>query len=70
MEEKERPSFLEKACRDDAELRGEVESLLEVHGQADGFLGKSAMQEVANELRDEPVLLLGPKLGPYQIQGV
>ena len=43
-EAKERASFPEGACGGDTALRSEVESLPNMHAQADGFLGKSVMQ--------------------------
>jgi serine/threonine protein kinase/Tol biopolymer transport system component len=70
IEEKERPSFLEEACGADAALRGEVQSLLNMHAQVDGFLDKPAVEEVVKGLKDEPPSLLGRQLGPYQILGV
>ena len=70
VEEKERPSFLEEACGRDTELRAEVESLLSIQAQMDGFLGKPAMEEVAKSMKDDPPSLLGRPLGPYQILGV
>jgi eukaryotic-like serine/threonine-protein kinase len=70
VEEKERSLFLEAACKEDAELRSEVQSLLAMHEQADSFLGKPAVEEVVKGLKDEPPSLLGRQLGPYQILGV
>ena len=70
IEEKERPSFLQEACKEDAELRSEVQSLLAMHEQADSFLGKPAVEEVARHLKQEPPSLAGRQLGPYQVLGV
>src|SRR5262249_8944293 len=70
LEERERAPFLDQACHEDPELRSEVQSLLDMHGQAEGFLGKSAMQEIARELKDESPSLVGVQLGPYQVLGV
>src|SRR4030095_16311918 len=67
IEEKKRGFFLDDACREDSELRREVESLLETHAQAGGFLEKPAVDEVVKALKEEPPSLLGLKLGPYQI---
>jgi len=67
--EKERASFIEKGSDGDADLRREVESLLNMHAQAEGFLGRPAMQEVANALKDDPPSLVGRHLGPYHILG-
>jgi len=55
VEDKGRASFLEDACKEDAELRSEVESLLKMNAQVGGFLGTPAMEEVARELKDEPL---------------
>ena len=44
VEEKERTSFLERACGDDTALRSEVESLLAMQQHVNGFLGKPAME--------------------------
>src|SRR5439155_27344761 len=70
VEDKGRTSFLEEACKEDAELRSEVESLLKTHDKVGGFLGTPAMEEVAREMKDEPVSLLVRRLGPYEIQRV
>jgi serine/threonine protein kinase len=67
VEEKERPSFLDEACRQDPDLRSEVESLLNMHEQVDGFLGKPAVEEVAKGMKDDPPSLVGRRLGPYQV---
>ena len=40
--EGERPAFLASACRDDADLQVEVQSLLASHVQAEGFLSEPA----------------------------
>jgi Tol biopolymer transport system component len=70
LKEQERTSFLDQKCHEDTELRSEVESLLNMHAQVDGFLGKPAMEEVAKDIRDDPPSLVGRQLGPYQILGV
>ena len=64
----QRRAFLEEACAGDEELRREVESLLEVQSQADGFLEKPALEAVARELsQKEPPSLTGRQIGHYQI---
>jgi serine/threonine protein kinase len=68
LAETERPSFLDQACGEDAELRREVESLLGYDQRARQFMDRSALQITAEKLAAEPVSLLGRKLGPYQIQ--
>ena len=67
IEEKRRASFLDEACREDSELRREVDSLLAMQAQANGFLEKPAVEEVVKAIKEEPPSLLGRKLGPYQI---
>ncbi len=58
-----RPALLAAACEDDAELRREVESLLDLETAADGFLA-------------DPVPLAGQglppgtRIGPYRIAGL
>src|SRR5262245_44941687 len=68
VEEKNRASFLEEACGDDADLRQEVESLLAYDRQAKQFINQPALQATAVKLSNEPPSLIGRKLGPYQIQ--
>jgi serine/threonine protein kinase len=70
VEEKERPSFLEKACEGDQELRREVDSLLAYDQEAQQLLDRPAIQMAAEKLAGEPPSLIGRKLGPYQIQVV
>jgi eukaryotic-like serine/threonine-protein kinase len=67
VEEKERTSFLTEACGADGQLRDEVESLLAMHAQVDGFLEKPAVEEIVKSLKEERPSLLGRKLGHYQI---
>ncbi len=68
LEASQRTAFLDQACAGDEELRSEVESLLCVHGQADGFLSKPALDEVARDMAcDEPPSLIGRQIGHYQI---
>jgi Tol biopolymer transport system component len=61
-----RDAFLERACRDDAELRREVESLFEHSGDPTVSLAYDAEW-------DQPgggaILPLGTRLGPYEIVG-
>jgi hypothetical protein len=54
VEEKNRASFLEEACGDDAELRQEVESLLAYDRQAERFINQPALQATAEKLASEP----------------
>src|SRR6185369_8290791 len=56
----EREAYLTRVCEDDAELRAEVNSLLEAQEAAGDFLEKPLFQEPA-----DPVL--GARLGAYQV---
>src|SRR5262245_49882153 len=70
MELEERAAFLDGACGDDAELRREVESLLQARQQADGFIdGKVAgVADLINEIaaHQQTTSLVGHSLGHYQ----
>jgi non-specific serine/threonine protein kinase/serine/threonine-protein kinase len=57
-----REAFLATACRDDDDLRREVQSLLEAHGQSGGFLSQpAAPSSDAHELE-------GLHIGLYRLQ--
>ena len=69
----EREAFLGRACRGDADLRWEVESLLKLQPEADGLLDHSAWEAAAEALgrgagapqaRMEP----GQRLGPFEVE--
>ena len=65
----ERNAFLDEACRSDAILRSEVESLI-AHDQAGSFMDDSAFEDAARLLRQKRIgSLLGYALGPYKILG-
>jgi non-specific serine/threonine protein kinase/serine/threonine-protein kinase len=60
-----RGAFLDEACGGDAALRQEIESLLDAHGEAAGFLSRPAELEID---ADEPAGRPAPeRIGPYQI---
>ena len=71
----ERERFLRRACGDDRELRGEVESLLLAHAAAGSFAQRPAIEALppsaAVTLRDgewaEHRLQPGDRLGHYEI---
>jgi eukaryotic-like serine/threonine-protein kinase len=63
-----RSAFLDEACARDAELRGEVESLLEAHQEAGGFLSQPASLE--NNSAEPAALSEGRRLGTYRVLGV
>jgi serine/threonine protein kinase/Tfp pilus assembly protein PilF len=67
----ERAAFLDEACRGDEGLRGEVESLLTSHDQAENFIELPAF-EVAPELvtRDRTGALVGKVIGHYRIESL
>jgi eukaryotic-like serine/threonine-protein kinase len=59
----ERTRFLESACSDDSDLRGEVESLLASHDRAGSFLESPILEAETGAA----VLANGTRLGPYEI---
>jgi len=68
LEPERRAAFLDEACRGDAALRLEVESLLSAHGKAEGFTEVGPMREPARRTGvEEPDLLTGRQIGHYQI---
>ncbi len=66
-------AFLDRACGDDAELRHEVESLIDADRRAGQFM-ESPVEEYAAPLVDETLPLsqldplLGRQLGPYRVE--
>lgn len=58
----ERNLFLDKACGGDAELRASVESLLEAHRHAQGFLDWPAESETDPHLNS--IVWINPALPP------
>src|SRR5579863_7044169 len=65
MDPKERPAFLERACRDDAALLTEVESLLASADQTLSFLEKPTSQAAREFTSDSP--RAGKLIGPWRI---
>ena len=61
----QRAAFLDDACRGNAELRREVESLLAHQYSAEHFLETSAMKVVARDLAEAD--LSGEQISHYQI---
>ena len=65
--EAERGALLDSICRDDPELRGEVDSLLVAHAESEGFLATSAesfaapivVAAAAREPADRPGQIVG-----------
>ena len=59
-----RAAFLDSACRGDAELRREIDSLLECDGQAEPLFS-AALQRLAGTLSDPAQ---GERVGPYRLR--
>ena len=71
LEESRREAFLEDACRGDAKLRQEVESLLKHDKRGDRFIEQPALEAAARMIAQEkPESLLGQQVGSYQIQSL
>src|SRR6185312_2601445 len=64
-----RGAYLADACRDDPELRSEVESLLEAHEDSGDFIEVPAAARVAPLAPAPPPCWLGRRLGAYRIVG-
>ena len=66
----ERPALLDRECAGSPELRGEIESLLAAHVQAEAsFTSRSlAVRDILGALGGG--LLSGKKLGPYQMESI
>ena len=62
----QRDAFLERACSGDADLRREVESLLEADTEGVTAL-EQAFQNEAGAILDDELSLIGRRLGPYRI---
>jgi serine/threonine protein kinase len=65
QEPNSRGAFLDQACQDDAELRKEVESLLQSDGHTMGFLRKPVLDAVQQITAREE--LSGKCIGAYQL---
>src|SRR5262245_47217778 len=64
----QRAAFLTEACAGDEELRREVESLLAVHEQAEGFLAASALEVAAQVIaEDRGQTMSGRMISHYQV---
>lgn len=64
----ERATYLDSACQGDADLRHEVESLLEACLQADQFIEKPALELAARSLAEDSRLSpAGRQIGRYEI---
>ncbi len=66
--EAERADFLAETCRDDAELRREVESLLGYETRAEGFIEGPALDAAAQGMPQQPAQpMIGRRIGVYEI---
>jgi eukaryotic-like serine/threonine-protein kinase len=66
LEPNDRRAFLDRACGRDAELRAEVESLLQNQERVDAFI-EAPVAAVAVEAWQETVPFEGKRLGPYRL---
>jgi serine/threonine protein kinase len=66
----ERAAYLGQQCRDDSELRREVESLLRERPGLGFSVGESALGAAAGLLRhaSDPDITMGTRLGPYVLE--
>ena len=63
-----RAAFLTEACADDEELLREVESLLAVHEQAEGFMAEPALEIAARLIaEDQGQTMTGRIISHYQV---
>src|SRR5262245_53192897 len=68
LEGSEQEKFLAEVCKDDPALRQEVQSLIESHLQADGFIETPVFQDAAQAIVEEDDLFqIGQQIGPYKI---
>ncbi len=63
----ERVFFLDAACAGEAELRGEVESLLAAHEAPGAFIDRPAIAEAAEGFVQKDELRAGQQVGPYLV---
>jgi serine/threonine-protein kinase len=63
----QRNCLLAEACRDDVDLRREVESLLAQSGSTEALVDQTAWAEADDLASTHPVLKPGERLGPYEI---
>lgn len=63
-----RAAFLDEACRDDPDLRHEVQILLDSHEEAGSFMESPALESVARTMaRDRAGSMAGHRIGPYEL---
>ncbi len=62
-----RNKILDKSCKNDAELRQEVESLLDSYNEAESFMEKPSVAEVASLIIEPKKIEAGKSFGHYEI---
>jgi len=67
LETRERATFLDRSCKDDPDLRQEVESLLAHDQEAEQFIESPALEIAAELLVREPQSMIGQTVGHYRI---
>jgi len=65
----QRSAFLAEACKDDDELRRQLELLLSQSDSSDTALGRPVWEVVARVPETSVGLTAGTRLGPYEIRG-
>ena len=63
----ERRVFLDSACANDAELRAEVDQLLDHHVDSDSDVLEQCASDAATRLRFDPATKEGTRIGPYKL---
>ncbi len=67
----ERSAYLDEACRDDAELRAEVDSLLAAHDEEVAIVDRPAAALIVGDIGPaETDSWLGRRIGPYRIESL
>jgi eukaryotic-like serine/threonine-protein kinase len=64
---KEQAAFLQTACNGDEDLKREVESFLDSHARAGGFIDRRSLFVASEEIeRDDVTIASGQLIGPYR----
>ena len=69
LSREERAPFLERECAGDAQLRADLDKLLEAHERPEPFLEQSAASVIARDDAPEQPWI-GRRIGPYQLVGL
>jgi eukaryotic-like serine/threonine-protein kinase len=67
IDPQDRDAFLDKHCQSNADLRREIEALLETHGRAEKFMEKSAVHVAAERFVSRGAFAPGQMVGGYEI---